>query len=115
MASYKFIQSQLKKDLPDFRSGDFVRVTEILKEGDKERLHHFEGIVIARKHGKGINATFSVRGEILGYGVEKTYPLHSPLISKIEILKSYKTRRSKLYYLRNSKGKKLRLKQRSIK
>lgn len=107
--NYKFIESQLKKDLPDFRAGDVIRVTEILKEKDKERLHNFEGIVIARKHGKGINATFSVRGEVLGYDIEKTYPLHSPLISKIEVLKSYKVRRAKLYYLRR-KSKKLKTK-----
>ncbi|MEO0084186.1 MAG: 50S ribosomal protein L19 [candidate division WOR-3 bacterium] len=109
---YKFIDEQLKKDIPDFRAGDMVRVTEILRENDKERLHNFEGIVIARKHGRGINATFSVRGEVLGYGVEKTYPLHSPLISKIEVLKSFKVRRSKLYYLRKAQGKRIRLKAR---
>jgi large subunit ribosomal protein L19 len=110
MKNYNFIEQQLKKDIPDFRAGDLVRVVEILKDKDKQRLHNFEGIVIARKHGKGINATFSVRGEILGYGVEKTYPLHSPLISKIEVLKRFKVRRAKLYYLRKAQGKKIRLK-----
>lgn len=109
MKNYEFIERQLKKDVPDFRAGDVIRVVEILKEKDKDRLHNFEGIVISRKHGKGINATFSVRGEVLGYGVEKTYPLHSPLISKIEVLKSYKVRRAKLYYLRRQ-SKKLKAK-----
>lgn len=103
------MELQLKKDLPDFRPGDFVRVTEILKEKNKERFHNFEGIVIAQKHGKGINATFSVRGEVLGYNVERIFPLHSPMIAKIEVLKRYKVRRAKLYFLRRQ-NKKLKVK-----
>lgn len=101
---------QLKKDLPDIRPGDTVRVHQKIKEKDKERLQAFEGIVLARKHGKGISATITVRKVISGVGVEKIFPVHSPAIEKIEVLKRGKVRRAKLYYLRTAKGKKARLK-----
>jgi large subunit ribosomal protein L19 len=117
-----FISSQLKRDLPDIRPGDTVRVHQKIhvlaeaaagkKEGDKERIQTFEGTVIARKHGKEIGATITVREEISGIGVEKTFPIHSPTIAKIEILKRGKVRRAKLYYLREAKGKKAKLKKR---
>jgi len=108
----KFLSSYLKKDLPEIRAGDTVRVFHKIKEGDKERVEMFEGIVIARKHGKEIGATITLRKEIGGIGVEKIFPLHSPLIEKIEILKKGKARRAKLYYLREATGKRAKIKTR---
>jgi large subunit ribosomal protein L19 len=105
-----FNQNLLKKDLPDIRPGDTVRISQKIKEGDKERVQSFEGIVIAKKHGKGISSTITVRKVISGIGVEKTFPFHSPLIEKIDIIKRGKVRRAKLYYLRKAKGKAGRLK-----
>lgn len=102
--------NQLKKGLPDIRPGDTVRVHQKIKEKDKERLQAFEGVVLARKHGKGISATITVRKVISGIGVEKILPIHSPIIEKIEVLKKGKVRRAKLYYLRKVKGRKARLK-----
>ncbi len=104
------LQSHLKKDLPALRSGDTVKVYQKIKEADKERIQIFEGLVIARKHGQEIGSTITVRKIISGVGVEKIFPLHSPLIDKIEIIKKVKVRRAKLYYLRKGKGKKTRLK-----
>ena len=105
-----FTKIQLKKGLPDIRPGDTVRVYQKVKEKDKERLQAFEGVILARKHGKGISATITVRKVISGIGVEKILPIHSPSIEKIEVLKRGKVRRAKLYYLRTAKGKKARLK-----
>jgi len=118
-----FNTSQLKKDLPDVRPGDTVRVhqkiKEVVKKGNsadkqenenKERIQVFEGLVLARKHGKGVSATITVRKVVSGIGVEKVFPIHSPVIKKIEIVKRSKTRRAKLYYLRTAKGDRARLK-----
>jgi len=105
----KFNASQLKK-MPDIKSGCTIKVHQKIKEGSKERIQIFEGIVIARKHGQGINSTITVRKISDGVGVERIFPVHSPSIEKIEIVKAGKTRRSKLYYLRTAKGKKARLK-----
>lgn len=109
-----FITPYLKKGLPDIRPGDTVRVHQKIKEGDKERIQAFEGLVIARKHGREMGATITVRKVISGVGVEKIYPIHSPIIEKIEVLKRSKVRRAKLYYLRKSRGKKARLKKRGF-
>lgn len=109
-----FIKSQLKTDLPDIRSGDTVRVHQKIKEKDKERIQIFEGLVIARKHGKEAGATITVRKVVSGVGVEKILPLHSPVIEKIEIVKRSKVRRAKLYYLRTAKGKRARLKKKEL-
>ena len=98
-----FLQPFLKKDLPDVRPGDFVRVHQKIKEGDKERVQTFEGQIIARKHGKEAGSTITVRNVVLGVGVEKIFPLHSPTVEKIEVLKREKVRRAKLYYLRKAK------------
>lgn len=106
----KFIGSSLKKDLPDVRPGDTVRVYQKIKEGKQEKTQMFEGQVLARKHGKGISSTITVRKVISGIGVEKIFPLHSPTIEKIKIVKRGKVKRAKLYYLREAKGKKARLK-----
>jgi large subunit ribosomal protein L19 len=101
MAIVKNISSnQLRTDIPDFKTGYTVKVHQKIKEGDKERIQIFEGLVIARKGGKGANATFIVRKIASGVGVERIYPVHSPNIAKIEIVKSSDVKRSKLYYVR---------------
>jgi len=99
---------QLKKNTPELRAGDRVRVHQKIKEGNKERIQVFEGLIIKCQHGRGINGTFTVRRISLGVGVEKTFPLHLPTITKIEKLKSAKVRRSKLFYVRSLVGKKAR-------
>lgn len=103
-------QTYLKPQMPDVRPGDTVRVHVRITEGVKERIQVFEGIVLAQKHGKGIEGTMTVRKVSQGVGVERIFPLHSPLIEKIEIVKRTKVRRAKLYYLRDAKGKRGRLK-----
>lgn len=97
-------QEQLKKEIPQFAVGDTVRVHSRIREGDKERIQVFHGIVIARR-GHGINAAFTVRRLSYGEGIERVYRLHSPWIEKIEVERSAKVRRAKLYYLRGRKGK----------
>ena len=99
------------KELPEIRSGYTVCVYQKIKEADKERIQPFEGLVIARKHGRGINATITVRKISHGIGVERVFPIHSPLIDKIEVLKKHKVRRAKLYYLRHKSAKETRLKE----
>ncbi|RMG59844.1 MAG: 50S ribosomal protein L19 [Deltaproteobacteria bacterium] len=98
------------KEIPDFKAGDTVRVYMRIKEGEKERVQFFEGIVIAI-HRNGISTTFKVRKESFGVGVEKTFPLYSPLIEKIEVKRRGDVRRAKLYYLRKLSGKKARVKE----
>jgi len=110
-----FNQQQLKKDLPDIQPGDNVRVFQKIKEGDKERTQVFEGIVLAKNHGKGISSTITVRREISGVGVERIFPIHLPTIEKIEVVSHGKVRRAKLYYLRAAKGKRARLKREETK
>jgi large subunit ribosomal protein L19 len=102
---------QTKKDLPDIRPGDTVRVYQRIKEKDKERIQAFEGQVLARKHGREAGATITVRKEVSGVGVEKIFPLHSPTIEKIEIVRRGKARRAKLYYLREAVGKRAKIKE----
>ncbi|MFH1820470.1 MAG: 50S ribosomal protein L19 [Candidatus Nealsonbacteria bacterium] len=104
-----FMQPELKT-IPDIRPGDSVRITQKIKEGDKERDQIFEGLVIARKHGKGMESTITVRKIVSGVGIEKIFPLHSPAIEKMSIVKRGKVRRAKLYFLRTAKGKRSRLK-----
>jgi large subunit ribosomal protein L19 len=98
----------LKKDIPHFEIGDIVDVHCRIKEGDKERIGIFSGTVIARK-GRGINSTFTVRRIVAGEGVERIFPLHSPNITDIKATRSGKTRRAKLYYLRERTGKSTKL------
>ncbi len=101
----------LRTDLPLFDSGDTVRVDYKVSEGNRTRVQSFEGVVIARQNGKkGARASFTVRKISSGEGVERVFPLHSPLIDGISIVRRGKTRRAKLYYLRNLKGKAARLK-----
>lgn len=108
------LQPFLKKNLPDIRPGDTVAVYQKIKEKDQERVQTFEGLVLARKHGKEVGATITVRKVVSGIGVEKIFPIHSPAIEKIEILKRGKARRAKLYYLREAKGRKARLKKKEF-
>jgi len=103
----------IKKELPGMTPGDTIRVSEKLLEESKKKSQVFEGILISQKHGKGINATFTLRSIVGGVGVEKTYPLCSPLIEKIEITKKGKSRRAKLYYLRDKAQKEIRKKLKS--
>jgi large subunit ribosomal protein L19 len=104
----KIEQDQMKKDLPAFRAGDSVRVHVKIKEGDKERIQAFEGIVLRIRRG-GINSTFTVRKISFGQGVERIFPLHSPVIDRIEITREGRVRRAKLYYLRRLKGRAARI------
>lgn len=105
-----FTKQFMKAGLPDIGPGDTVRVHQKIKEGDKERLQAFEGIIIARKHGKEPGATITVRKVVSGIGVERIFPVHSPAIEKIEVIQRGKARRAKLYYLRGAKGKRAKLK-----
>ncbi len=111
----KITQSQLKKGLPEIKPGDTVRIHQKIKDQEKERTQMFEGLVLTKKHGKGISATITVRSKISGIGVEKVFPLHSPTIEKIEIIKRTKPRRKKLYYLRDASGKRAKLKRKELK
>lgn len=101
----------LRGDLPDFIPGDTVRVHVRVVEGNNERIQVFEGVVIARKHG-GLRETITVRRVSYGIGVERVFPLHSPLVQKIEVTRRGKVRRAKLYYLRNLSGKAAKVKER---
>jgi large subunit ribosomal protein L19 len=109
-----FNKTQFKKDLPDIRPGDTIKVYQKIKEGDKEKVQVFEGQVLDRKHGQGITSTVTVRKVVLGIGVERIFPLHLPTIEKIEISKKGRARRAKLYYLRKAKGRKARLKKKEL-
>jgi len=102
------VQEQLRKDIPAFRPGDTLKVHVKVIEGSRERIQVFEGVVIKRRGG-GISETFTVRKVSYGVGVERTFPLHSPRIEKIEVVRRGKVRRAKLYYLRNLRGKAARI------
>jgi large subunit ribosomal protein L19 len=104
----KIQRENLKGGIPDFKVGDTVRVHAKVKEGDKERIQVFEGVVIRRK-GHAVESTFTVRKVSYGIGVERIFPLHSPMVDKIEIASRGRVRRAKLYYLRDLSGKKARL------
>ena len=103
-------EAQLKTDLPEFGPGDTVRVQVRVKEGDRERLQAFEGVVIAKRN-RGLNSSFTVRKISYGEGVERVFQTHSPLIASIEVKRRGDVRRAKLYYLRNRTGKSARIKQ----
>jgi len=104
-------KDQLRTDHPDFRPGDTVKVHVKVVEGDRERIQLYEGVVIKRQNG-GISETFTVRKISYGVGVERTFPLHSPRVDKIEVARRGKVRRAKLYYLRDRRGKAARIKER---
>ena len=101
----------LKSDIPDFRAGDTVKVHVKVVEGNKTRIQVFQGVVIARS-GDGIRETFTVRKVSYGVGVERTFPLHTPIIDKIEVVSRGDVRRAKLYYLRDLRGKAAKIKER---
>jgi large subunit ribosomal protein L19 len=105
-----FASEQLKADAPQFNVGDTVRVHNKIKEGTRERIQLFEGTVIAKKNG-GISETFTVRRVSYGVGVEKTFPLHSPNVEKVDVIRRGKVRRAKLYYLRDRVGKSAKVKE----
>ncbi|MEA2447942.1 MAG: large subunit ribosomal protein [Actinomycetota bacterium] len=104
-------QAYLRDDLPDFKPGDTVKVHVRVVEGERERVQVFEGVVI-RRRGSGLSKTFTVRKVSFGVGVERTFPLHSPMLAKIEIASRGDVRRAKLYYLRSRVGKKAKVKER---
>ena len=104
-------KDQLRTDHPDFRAGDTISVNAKVVEGTRERIQVFEGIVIRRQNG-GIHETFTVRKISYGVGVERTFPLHSPRVDSIKVIRRGKVRRSKLYYLRDLRGKAARIKER---
>lgn len=107
----KITESQLRDDIPDFRAGDTVRVYARIVEGSRERIQVFEGVVIKR-HGEGISETYTVRKMSSGIGVERTFPVHSPRVDKIEVVRCGRVRRAKLYYLRELHGKAARIPER---
>jgi large subunit ribosomal protein L19 len=109
----KIDQEQMRFDHPDFRPGDTVKVFIRIVEGDKERVQVFQGVVLKRKRGN-MNATFTVRKISNGVGVEKTFALHSPRLEKVEVVFQGKVRRSRLFYLRERRGKAARIKERGI-
>ena len=106
-----FTNEQLKTEVPVLNIGDTVKVHNKIKEGNRERIQLFEGTIIA-KHGGGISETFTVRRVSFGVGVEKTFPVHSPNVDKVEIVRSGKVRRAKLFYLRDRVGKAAKVKER---
>jgi len=101
----------MRLDLPDFAAGDTVKVHVKIKEGEKERIQAFQGVVISKRKGT-TNATFTVRKVSYGIGVERIFPLHSPIVDKIEVVSRGRVRRSKIYYLRKLRGKAARIKER---
>ena len=103
-------QDSMKKDLPELNIGDVVKVHVRIKEGHKSRIQIFEGTIIAKKHG-GISETFTVRRVAHGCGIERVFPVHSPVVDKVEVVRNGKVRRSKLYYLRDRVGKAARVKE----
>jgi large subunit ribosomal protein L19 len=113
---HPFIETQktwLRTDLPAFRSGDTLRVNVRVKEGDKERIQAFEGVCIARR-GSGVSESFTVRKISNGVGVERIFPVHSPMIADIAIVRRGRVRRAKLYYLRQLTGKATRIKEKKL-
>ena len=101
---------QLKKDVPEFKAGDTVKVSVRIIENNKERIQVFQGVVMQRR-GSGVSETFTVRKISAGIGVERTFPIHSPAIAKVEVTKHGKVRRSRITYLRNRSGKAARIKE----
>jgi large subunit ribosomal protein L19 len=109
MGAIEMVERSQRTERPAMKSGDTVRVHVKVREGDKERIQIFEGIVIGQHRG-GSNASFTVRKVSFGQGVERIFPLHSPTIQKVDVVRSAKVRRAKLYYLRELKGKAARMK-----
>jgi large subunit ribosomal protein L19 len=112
---HPFIETQKEwmKDVPPFRAGDTLRVSVRVREGDKERLQAFEGVCIARR-GSGVSASFTVRKISNGVGVERIFPVHSPMIAEISVLRRGRVRRAKLFYLRSLAGKATRIREKKV-
>jgi large subunit ribosomal protein L19 len=112
---HPFIETQKEwiKNVPPFRAGDTLRVNVKVKEGDKERVQAFEGVVIARK-GSGVSATFTVRKISNGVGVERIFPLHSPMLESVSVVRRGRVRRAKLFYLRELTGKATRIREKKV-
>lgn len=106
-------REQMRMDMPDFLPGDTVRVHVKIKEGDKERIQVFQGVVISKRKG-GISASFTVRKVSYGVGVERVFPYHSPIIDKVEIVTRGRVRRAKIYYLRKLRGKAARIREKRL-
>ncbi len=104
-------KEMMRLDHPDFSAGDTVKVSVRIREGEKERIQAFQGVVISKRNGR-TNATFTVRKVSYGVGVERIFPLHSPIIDKIEVISKGRVRRAKIYYLRKLRGKAARIKER---
>ena len=113
---HAFIETQKEwlRTIPAFRAGDTLRVNVRVKEGDKERIQAFEGLCIARR-GSGVSESFTVRKISNGVGVERIFPVHSPMIAELEVVRRGRVRRAKLYYLRNASGKATRIKEKKVK
>ena len=107
-------QEAVKREVAEFRAGDRVRVHVRVVEGEKSRIQIFEGDVIGRRSGNGIRATFTVRKTSGGVGVERVFPLHAPVVEQVEVVRHGRVRRSKLYYLRELRGKKARIRERRV-
>jgi large subunit ribosomal protein L19 len=113
MHTFSETEKEWLKTVPPFRAGDTVKVNVRVKEGDKERVQAFEGVVIARK-GEGVSATFTVRKISNGVGVERIFPVHSPMLESISVLRRGRVRRAKLFYLRELTGKATRIKEKKV-
>ncbi len=113
MHAFSETQKEYLKDVPAFRAGDTLRVNVRVKEGEKERLQAFEGVCIGRK-GSGVSATFTVRKISNGVGVERIFPLHSPMLAEIKVVRRGRVRRAKLFYLRNVTGKAARIAEKKV-
>ena len=114
---HAFIETEkewLRKNIPPFRAGDTLRVNVRVREGDKERIQAFEGLCIARR-GSGVSETFTVRKISNGVGVERIFPVHSPMIAQLDVVRRGRVRRAKLYYLRHLTGKATRIKEKKVK
>jgi len=110
----EIIEKLTKKNVPNVRPGDTVKIFQKIKDGKKERIQVFEGTVLGKKHGEEVGATITVRKVSKGVAVERIFPIHSPLIQKIEVIKRSKVRRAKLYFLRTAKGQRARLKRKEF-
>lgn len=113
MKASEFITPEVNEKIPDFGPGDTVRVNFRIREGNRERVQAFQGVCIRRTHGKGPAANFTVRRVTAGIGIERVFPLHSPLIESLEVTRQGKVRRAKLYYLRGRQGRAARIKERT--
>ena len=114
MEAPQLVSTESNPNIPDFGAGDTVRVNFRIREGDRERVQAFQGVVIRRQNGKGPAANFTVRRITAGIGIERIFPLHSPLIDSLEVTRRGSVRRAKLYYLRGLQGRAARIKEKTL-